>query len=225
MKAIVFDSSTIINFALNNMLWLLAPLKKQYKGEFYITKQVKQEIVDRPSEIRRFKLESMQIQEEINKGNLKVYEEDISQEILELTKLANAMFLAKETFLKLVDEGEISALVLAKKINAEAIIVDERTTKLLIESPETLANIFRDKLHVKLKIDQDKLKQIKQRFSNIPVLRSTELGIAAYELGFLDNYTNNKNKSEVLDAFLWGMKLHGCAITENEIFEIINLEK
>jgi predicted nucleic acid-binding protein len=225
MKSIVFDSGTIINLALNNMLWILGPLKKRYKGEFYITPQIKKEIIDVPFQIKRFKLESLQIQNEINKGVLTVYEEDLTNEIDNLTFLANELISAKGTSLKLIDAGEISGLVLTKKINAEAFFVDERTTRLLVESPETLAKIFREKLHTKIKLNSDNLKIIKQTFSNIPILRSTELGIAAYEMGILKDYALGGKNKEVLDAVLWGFKLHGCSISENEINEALQLEK
>ena len=48
MKSLVFDSSSIISLATNNLLWLLRPLKKQFKGDFYISKSIKHEIVDHP---------------------------------------------------------------------------------------------------------------------------------------------------------------------------------
>src|SRR3989338_2066830 len=122
MKAIIFDSSTIINLALNNLLWILQPLKEKYKGEFYITESIKKEIIDRPFQIKRFKLESIQISNEIQKGTLKVYEQDFFQETKELSEIANKIFYGKKNTLQIIDEGELSALVLGKKINAEALL-------------------------------------------------------------------------------------------------------
>ena len=45
-KALIFDSSTIITLALNNMINILEPLKKSFNGEFLITPYVKKEIID-----------------------------------------------------------------------------------------------------------------------------------------------------------------------------------
>ena len=92
MKAIIFDSSTIINLAMNNLLWVLKPLKDIYKGEFYITNNIKKEIIDRPFNIKRFKLESIQIKNEIKKGIIKIYPEDLSKETQELSNVANKIF-------------------------------------------------------------------------------------------------------------------------------------
>ena len=35
-KALIFDSGAIITLALNNLLYILKPLKKEFGGEFYI---------------------------------------------------------------------------------------------------------------------------------------------------------------------------------------------
>lgn len=225
MKVIIFDSSTVINLALNNLLWILEPLRIQYGGDFYITESVKKEVIDTPFKIKRFKLESMQIMNEITKGNIKISKENLSAEMEELKFLANELLIVKNQHMKIIDEGEISALVLAKKINADALAIDERTTKILIESPETLVKFFGEKLHTEVNIDTSKLKILKQKYSGVKVLRSTELGVIAYEMGILNNYMPQGNKKEILDAVLWGMRLKGCAISEKEMQEILNLEK
>ena len=48
MKSIVFDAGGIISLTINDLLWLLEPLKKRFKGDFYISKAIKKEIVDKP---------------------------------------------------------------------------------------------------------------------------------------------------------------------------------
>ena len=60
MKALVFDSGPIINLALNNMLWILKPLKEKFKGDFYITESVKRECIDRPLTSKKFKYEALE---------------------------------------------------------------------------------------------------------------------------------------------------------------------
>src|SRR3989344_5807979 len=166
MKAIIFDSSTIINLALNNLLWILQPLKEKYKGEFYITESIKKEIIDRPFQIKRFKLEAIQIRREIE----------------ELNMIANRIFIGKKNnYLKIIDEGELTALVLAKKIHAEALVIDERTTRLLIEAPNDLNNIFKSKFKENIKMDQKNLKLFKENIGTLPIIRSVEIGVAAYE--------------------------------------------
>ena len=62
-KAIVFDSGTLINFAMNGMFQEFRELKKIFNGKFLITKEVKSEIIDRPITIKRFELEALRLKE------------------------------------------------------------------------------------------------------------------------------------------------------------------
>ena len=78
-KALIFDSSSIITLSMNNLLNLLPPLKKKFKGEFYITEGVKREIVDKPLQIKRFELNAMMISNMINEGVLSLYVGDIKE--------------------------------------------------------------------------------------------------------------------------------------------------
>lgn len=228
MKAIILDSSSIISLALNNLLWILEPLKNKYGGEFYITESIRKEIIDRPFKIKRFKLESIQIQNEINKGTLKVYkEQDLTKEIQQLNEIVNKTFLRGKNFLKIIDEGELTALVLAKKINAEALVIDERTTRLLIESPQNLNKIFKKKFLDNIQVETKNLKKCKEKLARIPIIRSVELSMMAYEMGILDNYIPQKtyqNKKDLIDALLWSMRFKGCAISEKEMQEILKEE-
>lgn len=64
-------------------------------------------------------------------------------------------------------------------------------------------------------------------------MRSFELGIIAYESGFLDKYMlkeeeklkeiENINKS-VLEGVLWAIKLAGCSVRGEDIDEVLHLE-
>ncbi len=227
MKAIIFDSSTIINLAMNNLLWILQPLKEKYGGEFYITQSIKREVIDTPFHIKRFKLESIQISNILNKGIIKVYtEQDLSTETKALNEISNKIFFNKD-FLKIIDEGELSALVLAKKINAQALAIDERTTRLLIESPTTLNNILKSRFKSEIKVNQKNLKEFKRITGKIPIIRSVEMGMIAYEIGILDEYLPKKDpqtRKDLLDALLWSMRFKGCAVSEKEMQEILQQE-
>ena len=227
MKALVFDSSTIISLAMNNLLWTLKPLKEQFKGDFYIPLAVKEEVVDRALRIKRFELEGLQIQNEIRQGNITLYSDDLSKEVREIETIANTTFACNGNYVHIIDSGEIAALALSQKIRAEALCIDERTTRLLIESPKTLATILRNKMHQQVKVNNKNLHFVQEKMQGIHILRSVEISIAAYELGLFDKYIAEKTKEkrqQLLDAVLWGMKLRGCAISDVEIQEIIKRE-
>ncbi|MBI5797360.1 hypothetical protein HZA98_00465 [Candidatus Woesearchaeota archaeon] len=230
MKSLIFDSSTVISLAMNNMLWILEPLKARYKGDFYITEEVKKEIIDTPMGIKRFKLEAIQIQSFIDRGIIKVYEsKELQKEIKELDLLSNSIFIAKEKNMHLIDIGELSAMVLAKKIQADALIIDERTTRMLIEAPEALQSLLKKKFHMEIKMNREKLKTFQQKINPLSAIRSIELSIAAYELGLLDKKylpknANKEKEKDILDAVIWGMRLKGCSISDREIEELLKEE-
>jgi predicted nucleic acid-binding protein len=226
MKALVLDSSTIISLALNNLLWILKPLKEKYNGEFYITEEIREEIIDFPITTKKFKLEAMQIQEIIDEKIIQIYPQHQIEKEETINKISNEIFFVKDSYMKIIDKGELSALVLAKEIDAEAIIIDERTTRLMIENPKLLTTIFKNKLHTKIKVNENNLKEFISEFKNMKVIRSTELSTIAYELGILDKYLSSRttNRKDILEAVIWGMRFKGCAISDEEINEILQLE-
>ena len=86
-KVLIFDSSTIINFALNGILHILEELKKIFDGKFIVPRQVKKEIIDRPLQTKRFELEALQIRNLFEKEILQLPEKiGIGKEILLILK-------------------------------------------------------------------------------------------------------------------------------------------
>ncbi len=227
MKSLAMDSSSIISLAVNNLLWILEPLKKKFQGEFYITDSVKQEVITKPLASKRFKLEALTIKEILEENTLSLYQStELRQESLKLLAIANNIFKSKNDYIKILDLAEVECLALAIILNSNALIVDERTIRLLVEDPYKLSKLLKKKLGKDIKVDTKKLKEFNSRISKINILRSSELIIAAYELKILDKYITNKGfhpelKKDLLDGALWAVKLHGCSITDDEIEEIL----
>ncbi|MFC1691806.1 hypothetical protein ACFL0W_06530 [Nanoarchaeota archaeon] len=227
MKALVFDAGPVISFATNNLLWLLEDLKKKFNGSFYIPESVKYELVQRPIETKKFKFEAMQVMREIKKENLTVIKsEKIAKEKEELLELANSIFSANGKDLRIVHSGEIEAIALAKFLEAPAIVIDERTTRLLLENPEKLVNIFGHKMNAKITIDNKALKEFQIRTSGIKAIRSVELAMIAYENKMLDLYLPEipNSHKQLIQGVLWGLKLRGCSITRKEIDQLVKME-
>ena len=95
MKILIFDSGTIINFAMNGMLDVLEQLKKNFDGKFIITSPVKFEIIDRPVKVPRFELEALRIKDLLDRkiiempSALNVDETEIQRETQKLLAIAN----------------------------------------------------------------------------------------------------------------------------------------
>ncbi len=226
MSLIVFDTSTLISIVTNNLLPTLESLREKIKGEFVISREVRRELVDYPLTTKRFELEAIIVMNYLNKGYLKMIESNVVREKAKrLLELANKIYRSKRDYIKIIDMGEMEALTLAIHLNADAYVVDERTMRMLIENPEQLGVLLNKKLHTKIEIDNEVLKEFKENIKNITVLRSVELMTVAYESGLLDDYiTNEEIRIKLLDGILWGLKLRGCSVSENEINEILKLE-
>ncbi|MEK6867558.1 MAG: hypothetical protein AABX98_01930 [Nanoarchaeota archaeon] len=232
-KIIVFDTGPIISLTLNNLLWILEELRKGYKGEFYITPAVYDELINKPLSTRKYKLEALQVLPYITKGTLKVYNNlPIINIAKELDTVANKIFQVEGNYVQIVHRGEIEAVATAVFLKADAIAIDERTTRHLIESPERIAQHMENTMHKSVTINSENLKRVKELVGDLKVIRSVEFVTIAYEKGLLNVYTENAAtrivpniKQAVLEGALWGVKLNGCSVKEEEINDILRMEK
>jgi hypothetical protein len=203
-KAIIFDSSTLINFAINGLLQEFRELRKLFDGKFLITKEVVEEIVDKPMKIKRFELEALKLQELITDkiiempSSFGINESRISKMTNEIMNISNNIFFGHGSAMHIIDVGEASCLALGKLLDEKGvknvISVDERTIRLLCEKPENLLTLFQKKLHTSLKFNKENLKS----FADFRFIRSTELIFLAYKRGIV----KLRDHGLVLDALL-----------------------
>lgn len=232
MKSIIFDSGPIISLAINGLLWSVKDLKARFEGEFYVTQEVKKEIVDTPLNSKRFKFEALRVLHQIDKERIKIIQTD---EIVnlgkELMQLANNIFKVRGTYLKIVDIGEMESVAAAILLKSEVLVTDERITRYLIDSPERLENLLKRRHKTSLHIEHDNLNKFRELAKDVKVIRSLELVAVAFEKGILDKYISEKEEKEIpdlrkklLESVLWGVKLNGCAASKEDIAEIMKLE-
>jgi hypothetical protein len=229
MSGIVFDSGPLITLTMNNLLWLVKPLKRRFNGSFFIPESVKAELVDNPLKTKRFKFEALQVLRYIDNGTFSVLEDDKFKELtLRILSLANNCFSAKESNITIMHYAEAAAMAAAKTMGADAIVIDERVTRELIENPDRIAKTMEHKLHTKVYANQQVMREIKTELSGIKVIRSVELMTRAFELGLLDRYALGKGIPEIkrtlLDSVLWGAKIDGCAVSEKELRQLMKIE-
>jgi hypothetical protein len=209
-----FDSSTLISLATTCSLDILEKLQKDYGAEFGITSTVKAETIDKAKTTLRFAYEGARLNRLLEKGVLKLFDDaKYKPEINSALSCINRIFYARGRPLEIVHGGEVSAFVLARELGADAYFVDERTTRVLLENPAQMQDILMGKLHEQVKINSEMMNQMKS-MGKIPVLRSTELAIAAFEKGYLDT-------KDALAGLLWALKFAGCAISSDEINEYV----
>ncbi len=230
MKNLVFDTGSIISLVMNNMLWTLKSLKKVYNGKFLMPENVKYELIYTPIKTKKFKLDALVIHNYLSKGVFSlVNDKELDKKTNLLLKLANNIFWSNNKPIKIIQKAEMEALAIVLKYNADALVVDERTIRLLIENPENLSKLLSHRLHTKVKLNHSSLEEFKKNIKDVNIIRSTELAVVSYDLGILDRFiTIGKNvdlnsKGILLEGALWGLKLRGCAISSEEIKEIMKL--
>ncbi len=210
--SIFFDSSTLISFAVTCSLPMLRRLKDSYDEDFLITTSVYNETIKRALESLRFRYEAYRVLELIEDGVIKKYsDEQLTGQINELMGNMNKTYFADGRPITIMHLGETSTIAACVKENANTIAVDERTTALLIENPDSLKQWLEKKFHSKININKASMDKWSYLADKLTPLRSTEFAFTAWQKGI---FGGNK---DILFGLLWALKFAGCAISESEI--------
>ncbi len=223
MKYLIFDAGPIISLTMNGMLPVIEKLKSVFDGEFVLTPDVKREVVDRPMKIKKFKLEALKVQSLIDRGVFKMSSEFVSNQKLDremkrVMKNANGVLRTTSTGEKIsiIHDGEAACLAFANLCKSDnAIVIDERTTRMLTEAPQNLEKMMERKLHTPL----DANLKLLDGMRNFKFIRSAELLYVAWK----KDLVGVKKEKALLDALLYGVKFKGCAISSVEIEEMKKL--
>lgn len=217
MKALIFDSGPLINLSMSGLLYLLEGLKKIFQGRFFITEQIKYEVIDRPIKVPRFELGALMIKNLLVKriielpSSLGIDSELIKKQTSFFMEKANKCVEASGKQINIVSEAEISCLALSSELSKRKIdniiAIDERTTRILTEKPKNLEELMSKKLHTKVSLVCDL-----STFKNFRFIRSTELVYVAYKKGLLKIEGQN-----ALEAVLYATKFHGSSVSFDEI--------
>ena len=223
-KVLIFDASSLISLSMNGLLNILEELKKQFKGEFIITEQVKYEVIDRPINIKRFELGAIKIQDLLDKNvlehvsSLKIPSKQLKKISDKIMNTTNKAYYARDDYMNIIHHGEAASLALSLILSESgidnALVVDERTTRVISENPENLRKLFEAKLHSKVQL-RKKVDFLK----NIKFIRSAELVYLAYKKKLVKLGNHN-----LLDALLYAVKYKGCSISREEIEQIKRLK-
>ncbi len=231
-KPLVFDTGPIISLTLNNILWVLESLHEKSGVEFLITPAVYYELIERPLSTKKYKFEALQILPLITRGILKkTGTPELASKADELLETANHTYRACGNWIKIVHKGEMESIACAILMGSDTLVIDERTTRVLIESPRLLEKQLSKKLHTGVEVNQENLEKLKIELKDLKVIRSFELATIAYELGLLNIFAQKEEESivpdirrAVLEGVLWGVKLSGCSVRREEIYEVLDLE-
>jgi hypothetical protein len=222
MKAVIFDSGSLINLSMNGLLYLLKDLKKSFNGKFLITQEVKFETIDKPIGIERFELGALEIKNLLDSGILEMPEKigidtkTLEEETNSFMDKTNHFIQARGKWVNIVSKAEMSCLALSAELTRNGteniIAIDERTTRILCEDPYSLERIMSEKLHQKVEV----IAKDFSIFNKFKFIRSTEIVFVAYKKDLVPLKGN-----KVLEALLYATKYKGSSVT----FEEINILK
>ena len=213
---LISDAGPLISLAENCLIWILRGLENR----IIIPKGVEYEAVVHPLQINKYEFNAIRIKQMIDEGEIEVDPLNMRKKAKEIMSLANRLLFYRRKPITILQEGEAEVLALALEKNINTVIIDERTARLLVENVWQIKDYMESRLGLDLDINEKTAKTIEGLFSDIQVLRSTELVIFAYENGFLEEYGYGL---DILKAALYALKKSGCAITTNEIEEYIAL--
>ncbi len=218
-NSIVCDSSSLISLAESCQLDALSFLKQHMFGDFIYPRTVRIESMERPMNMREHSLRAFRLMDYEKSGTIKFVEYDVTQKMNELMNTANNIFSVYGKPIQLMDPGEAAQVALAMEFGINCILIDERTTRTLIEAP------FRHKEHLEREFRKtvNTNDRLLERFNDLTrdlkIIRSSEIILLSYKYGYFDHYGENKEKA--LEGALYGVKLCGCSISFEEIDEIM----
>jgi predicted nucleic acid-binding protein len=199
------------------MLPLLTELSES--ADFIITKTVYDEIITNPERTRSHRMGPMKFRALINCGVLKVEEAD-PRETDEILDASNSIYYAKHKQLKIIQRGEAEALALAN--DGDTLLMDERTLRFLIETPNDLMGLLQHRLHRGVTMDKRRRDDFQKYCQGVSVIRSSEIVAVAYEKGILEKYFS-ADKRNLLEACLWSLKHKGCSLSVKDIEDYLGM--
>jgi hypothetical protein len=216
-RDILCDSGALISLTAACLDGLLYFFHENYHVRFIIPPSVEYESVRRPleSNLRKYLFSAIRIKNAIEDGVVVKVDADIGTQTSRLMDAANNMFFARGKPLRLIQPGETEMVALAKMLGIEYILIDERTTRMLIEAPLKLKEHLEKEFDVNIMVHKDNLRFLASEISPLRALRSSEMVMLAYEKGYFRNF--EKLQRDAVEAALCKIKYSGCSISYDEI--------
>ncbi len=217
LKKIIFDASTLISLSSSCLFNAVGKTLEDLNSVGIISTGVEMESITRPIKVKRFELNATRIRHGLKAGwfELAKLDKSCSDEVKKVMGLANSCLSGPKGSLELLQLGEVEALVLAERLGAKVVAVDERTTRMLAEEPEKLRRLIGKRRHEKIRKNAKKARDFSGRFGRLSFVRSSELVALSFERGFLEEEIGKGKKA--LEAALYALKYNGCALSSFEI--------
>lgn len=217
---LICDSSSLISLTGSCLDSVLYFLRDEHGMKFYVPPSVEEECITRPlgKNLKEHAFSARKIEKAI-RDNVLIRTEGNAASMKQVLDCANNLFFMRGRPLLLVHEGEAEMLSFASSIGATSFLIDERTTRMLVEAPFRLKEHLELEFNVNIMLDKNNLSRLAEISSGIEIIRASELLILAYEHGFMNGFGNQKK--DALEAALYKIKYAGCSIRFDEIDQFI----
>jgi hypothetical protein len=217
--SVVCDASSLIALTDAGLLGALMSVEQRMKGDLLVTREVINESINNPIKVPEYSFSAVRLKRALDSGafGLVEFSDNTFDKIL---NSANNMFYTNRPF-HLVNHGEAEMLAAAIDNNLTTMLMDERTTRALIEAPMELKNHLENEFHVRINVNQDMYAEFKEMTSGLQVIRSAEIVALANEKGYFKKYKDLSNAA--YEAALYAVKFKGCSIGFDEIKELARL--
>jgi len=217
--SILCDSSSLIALTDAGLLGALIALKQKMKGQVLVTNGVIDESITYPIKIPKYSFSAVRLQRALDSKVFDVISYN-PKSVDDILFIANNLFTSTRPF-HLVDRGEAEILAAAADNGLKTILMDERTTRTLIEAPMELRKHLEGEFRIRLNVNQRLLGEFQKLTSGMHVIRSSEVVALAHEARYFKKYKNLEQKA--YESALYAIKFKGCAIGFDEIKELARL--
>ncbi len=216
--SILADASSLISLADVGLIGVLIALRPYIKGELLITEEVERESIERPLKIPKYSFSGVRLKRALFDGVFKIITPN-PETTDKVMKLANTLFSIGGKPFKLIHKGEAEIVAVAIDNKLKTLLIDERTTRTLIESPFETKKHLTEEFRRGVDINREALNEFKELTNGINMIRSSEIIALGYEYGYFKKFGDLKK--DAFKAALYAIKFNGCAIGFDEINELI----
>jgi predicted nucleic acid-binding protein len=216
--SILCDSSSLIALTDSGLLGALIALKQKMKGRILITEGIIEESIIYPMKVPKYSFSAIRLKRALDSKVFDVIRFR-QQTVDRILYLANNIFSSARPF-HLVDRGEAELVAAAVDNNLKTLVMDERTTRMLMEAPMGLKKHLEGEFRIKLNVNTKLLNEFQQATSGIHVIRSSEIVALAYEARYFKKFKDLEKKA--YEAALYAIKFNGCAVGFDEISELVS---
>lgn len=221
-NSILCDASSLISLTDAGLLGALIMARQRMRDGLFITPAVENEAINRPMQSREYSFSAVRLKRALLEGIFRIARapEATTGQILELS---NSIFSVRGRPLRLVHDGEAEMLAAAIDNGIPNILMDERTTRTLLEAPNELRGHLTDEFRTSVSIDNAALAQFRGLTAGLTIVRSAEVVAIAYEKNYFKKFKGLEKKA--FEAALYAIKFNGCSIGFEEINEMLREER